>query len=253
MINESKAIAFSDAKRAFENRCYDWWGSELEKEVNASFPNLNTFKSGFGWKMRHFMQQLTHGDQLLLARVIVKRWRSALFGATEKEKELLALFDQFTSEPSSLEVEIGLRKLAGKRAKMTSKSKLRKATVAKFVEAFGSQCFDMKLGAEWDPLFQMKSCGWILSTQLTFGRRQPVLTYRHMIVSETRITHPQNPEITGPAMTLSPGVTWLVNQWEDILEDDLDEVCNGLIRLTGFFFASAPHLLEGLEFDRIVP
>lgn len=110
----------------------------------------------------------------------------------------------------------------------------------------------MKLGEEWDPVFQMKCCGWIVSTQLTFGRRQPVLTYRHMIVSETRIAHPQNPQITGPAMTLHPGVSWLVTQWEDIVEGDLDAVCNALIKHAGYFFGVAPRLLAGLEFDKMV-
>lgn len=254
MANEPKTVPFLHAKREFEIRCYDWWSSEFEKEINACFPNLKCFKSGLGWKMHYFMQQLTHSDRLLLAGAIVRRWRSAdLFGITEKGKELLELFDQFASEPSSMEVEVQARKQAGEKIKMASKGKLRKATVAKFVEAFGSQCFDMKLGEEWDPLFEMKCCGWIVSTQLTFGRRHPVLTYRHMIVSETRIAHPQNPEITGPAMTLSPGVAWLVNQWEDVVEDDLDAVCNGLIRHADFFFKAAPRLLAGLEFDRVVP
>ena len=58
-----------------------------------------------------------------------------------------------------------------------------------------------------------------------------------MIVSETRIVHPQNAQITGPAMTLSPGVVWLVNQWDDIVEEDVDPVCNALVKHAGFFFA----------------
>ena len=254
MIDQPKAVTSWEAKREFESRCYDWWNSEFEEEVNACFPHLKFFKSGLGWKMHHFMQQLTHSDQLLLARAIVKRWRSSdLFGVSEKEKQLLELFDQSTSVPLGIEVEMRARKQAGEKIKMASKGKLREVAVAKFVEAFGSQCFDMKLGEEWDPLFQMKCCGWIVSTQLTFGRRQPVLSYRHMIVSETTIAHPQNPEITGPAITLSLGVAWLVSQWEDIVEDDMDAVCNGLIRHAGLFFKAAPKLLAGLEFDKIVP
>jgi hypothetical protein len=251
-------VTFSKAKREFETRCYYWWISEFEKEVNTSLPNLRLFKSGFGWKLHQFMHQLERSDQLTLARAILKRWHSADLnelgeGITEREKGLLKSFDRFASEPSALEVELQARKQAGEKIKLASKGKLRKAAVSRFVETFGSQCFDMKLGEEWDPLFQMKCCGWIVSSQLTFGRRQPVLAYRHMIVSETRIAHPQNPEITGPAMTLSPGVAWLVNQWEDIVEDHLDSVCNALIKHTGFFFEAAPRLLAGLEFDKIVP
>ncbi|MEW6160054.1 MAG: hypothetical protein AB1813_21705 [Verrucomicrobiota bacterium] len=231
-------MIFSEAKREFEIRCYYWWISEFEKEVNASFPNLRLFKSGFGWKMHHFMRELDRSDQLTLARAILKRWHSADLkelgeGITEKEKGLLESFDRFASEPSSLEVEIQARKRAGEKIELASKRKLRKAAVSKFLEAFGSQCFDVKLGEEWDLLFHMKCCGWILSTQLTFGRRQPVLSYRHMIVSETWIAHPQNPQIIGPAMALSLGVAWLENQWEDIVEDDLDSVCNALVTHAG--------------------
>lgn len=135
--------------------------------------------------------------------------------------------------------------------KFASKRALRKAAVSKFVEAFGSQCFDMKLGEEWDPLFQIRCCGWIVSTQLTFGRSQPVLTYSHRIVSETRIRHPHNPEITGPAMTLSLGFAWIVNQWDDIVNDEVEAVCNALIKHVGFFLEVAPKLLKGLEFEKI--
>jgi hypothetical protein len=115
------------------------------------------------------------------------------------------------------------------------------------------QLFDMNLGEEWDPLFHMKCCGWVVLTQLYFGRSQPLIDCRHMIVSETRIAHPQDPEITGPAMTLSPGVGWLENQWDDIVEDDVDPVCNALVKHAGFCFEAAPRLLAGLEFEKIVP
>jgi hypothetical protein len=203
------------------------------------------------------MQKLESSDQLALANAMVKRNPTYLKASgktmTTEERVLWDSFEQFFREPSSLQVEIQARRQAGEKIKMASKGKLRKAAVSKFVETFGSQCCDMKLGEEWDPLFQMKCCGWIVSTQLTFGRRQPVLAYRHMIVSETRISHPQNPEITGPAMALSPGAAWLVNQWEDIAEDDMDSVCNALIKHNGFFFEAAPRLLAGLEFDKIVP
>ena len=142
MLDETKTVTFSEAKREFEVRCYYWWVSEFEKEVNASFPNLSLFKSGFGWKIHRFMQQLDRSDQLTLARAILKRWHSADLnelgeGISEKEKRLLESFDQFASEPSGIEVEIQSRKQAGEKIRLVSKGKLRKAAVSKFVEAFG--------------------------------------------------------------------------------------------------------------------
>jgi hypothetical protein len=250
-------MTISEAKREFEIRVCYWLHGELKNEINNSFPNLRLFRSGYGWILHHFMQTLDRSDQLTLANAMVKRNPTYLEASGETmsadEKALWDLFERFLIEPSSIEVEIQARKRAGEKIKLASKRKLRKAAVEKFVAAFGSQCFDMKLGEEWDPQFHMKCCGWVISSQFYFGRRQPLVTYRHMIVSETRIAHPKNPQITGPAMTLSPGVAWLVNQWEDIVEDHLDSVCNALIKHTGFFFEAAPRLLAGLEFDKIVP
>jgi hypothetical protein len=201
------------------------------------------------------MQKLEPRDQLTLANAMVKRNPTYLEASgettTAEEKELLDSLDRFAIKPSSLEVEIRARKEAGEKIKLASKRKLREAAVSKFVDAFGSQCIDMKLGEEWDPLFDLKCSGWIISTQLYFGRRQPLIHYRHMIVSETRIAHPQNPQITGPAMMLSPGDAWLVNQWEDIVEEEVDAACNALIKQVGWFLEAAPKLLKGLEFEKI--
>lgn len=256
MNTPSKAVTISEARREFEIRCCYWFRAELENEINNAFPNLGLFKSGYGWKLHHFMRRLELGDQQTLANAMVKRNPTYLDLSgetmTAEEKALWDSFAHFINKPSSLEVEIRARKEVGERIKVASKGKLRKAAVAKFIEAFGPQCVDMKLGKEWDPLFQMKCCGWIVSTQLAFGRHEPVLSYRHMIVSETRITHPQNPEITGPAMTLHSGVSWLVNQWENVLDDDVGEVCSALIKQVGIFCDAAPKLLKGLEFPRIV-
>src|SRR6186713_1112279 len=172
---------------------------------------------------------------------------------TPEEQVLLDSYYQYMVGPSSLEAEIELRRLAGEKIKLASKRQLRKAAVAKYLEAFGSQCVDMKLGEEWDPLFDMKCCGWIISTQLYFGRQKPIVSYRHRIISEARITHPENPEITGPAMTLSRSVAWLVNQWEDVFPEEVDAVCSELVKQSGWFFEVAPRLLSGLECDKLVP
>lgn len=248
-------MTLEEAKREFQIRSYYWYVSEFEKEIRESFPKLRLFKSGYGWQMHIFMQKLEPRDQLILAHARCKRGSVYLEASGEKmtseETELLDRFEQFVREPTWMETEIRLRKDAGEKIKLIAKSKLRKAAVAKFVEAFGSQCFDMKLGAERDPQFHMKICGWIVFTQLAFGRSQAVLTYRHSVVSETRIAHPQNPQITGPAMTLSPGFAWLVNQWEDILEEDVDATCNALVKHADCFFSAAPQLLAGLQFDKV--
>ena len=72
-----------------------------------------------------------------------------------------------------------------------------------------------------------------------------------MIVSETKMAHPNVPQMIVPAKRLSLGVGWLVNEWNDIVEDDVDMVCNSLITVAGLFFSAAPKLLKGLEPDKI--
>lgn len=260
LMAQSKSIQtlkFSEAKREFVIRVCYWLHSELDNEINNAFPNLRLFRSGLGWKMHHFMHRLEKSDQLTMAKAMVKRNPDYLEvsgeAMTAEESELLDSFYRFASHPSNAAADIQSRRLAGEKIKLASKRKLRKVAVAKFIDAFGPRCFDMKLGEEWDPLFHMRCCGWIISTQLYFGRQQPQINYRHMIVSETRIAHPQNPQITGPAMTLHPGVSWLVNQWDDLLEEDVEAACNALIKHAGSFFDVAPRLLAGLEFDKTVP
>src|SRR5262249_10091735 len=126
MINLPKVVTFEEAKREFEIRCYYWLGSEFEREVNASFPNLRLFRSGLGWKIHQLMQQLEGSDQLILARAILKRWYSADLGklgerVSEEERILLDAFDPFASGPSGIEVEIRTREQAGEKIKMATK------------------------------------------------------------------------------------------------------------------------------------
>jgi hypothetical protein len=247
-------VKLTDAKREFTVRgCY-WLRGELKNEIKSGFLNLRLFKSGYGWQLHRFMQKLKPSDQLTLANAMIKRNATYLEASgevmTSEEKASWDSFEQFLRVYSGQS-----RRQAGEKIKFASKRTLRKAAVSKFVEAFGLQCFDMKLGEEWDPLFQMKCCGWIISTQLYFGRQQPVVNYRHMIVSETRIAHPDNSQITGPAMELTcGGFEWLQpfgNHWEDVMKEDIEGTCNALIKHAGFFLAVAPMLLKGLEFEKI--
>ena len=243
-------VKLTDAKREFTVRSCYWLRSEMEKEIKSGFPNLRLFKSGYGWQLHHFMQKLPPSNRLTLANAMVKRNSTYLEASgevmTAEEKESWDAFDQF------LWVYAGQsRRQAGEKGKFASKRTLRKAAVSKFVKAFGPQCFDMKLGEEWDPLFQMRCCGWVITTQLYFGRQQPVVEYRHMIVSESRIAHAENPEITGPAMMLDPDGAWIVNRWVEVMNDEVEAVCSALIKHVGFFLEVAPKLLKGLEFEKI--
>jgi hypothetical protein len=251
-------MKFSEAKKEFEKRFYSWSISEFDKEIGSSFPNLGLFKTGFKWQIHQFMQRLEPDDQSAFGHAMVKRWNSETTKAlgeslTDRESSLLEQFDdEFRFQPSRLESELDARRRAGEKIKFASKGKLRKAMVAKFVEAFGSQCVKMQIGPEWDPLFYMRRSGWLVVTQLWFGRQQGLISHRHSIESETRIQHPQNPEITGPTMELVPGIVWPCSgQWEYLLDSEIEPAVNAAIIHCGYFFDAVPKLLKGLEFDKI--
>lgn len=248
-------MTVSDAKREFALRdCY-WWHAEMTREIENSFPHLRSFKSGYGWQLHQFMCRLDRRQQFSLANAMIKR-NSTYVEATGESmsSEESALWDSFAAflwEPPSRQSEIQTRRRLGEKVKLATKAKLRKASVAKFIDAFGSRCFDMKLDPQWDPLFHMRCSGWVISTQLTYGRSTPELNYRQIVESEARLPHPGNPEITGPAVTLSPGGSWLVNRWQDILDDEIEEVCRALVKQAGYYLDALPKLLKGLEFCKL--
>jgi hypothetical protein len=256
-------MTFEKAKQEFQIRYYLWSISEFEREINELFPNLRLFKTGSIWKLHQFMQQLDRNKQLVLAHSLLKRFHPDAVktlgeNCSEEENCLRDELDAFRRKSFGLEVEIPTRRRAGEKIKFVSKGKLRKIMVAKFREAYGSQCVKMEIGPEWDPLFDMKCCGWIISTQLFFGRHESLISYNHSIVSETRIHHPQNPEITASAMKLKQLISfssWLgicsQTQWEYLMEVDVEPACDAAIKFCGHFFEVAPKLLKGLEFEKI--
>jgi hypothetical protein len=256
-------MKFVEAKQEFQIRYYLWATSEFEGEINASFPNLRLFKAGPVWKLYQFMLRIDRDKQLVLAHSLLKRFHPdavKTLGETDSSEEssLRDELDDFRRNVFGLEAEISTKRAAGEKIKFVSKSKLRKIMVSKFREAYGSQCVKMENGEEWDPLFDMKCCGWIISTQLWFGRHESLISYNHSIVSETRIHHPQNPEITAPAMKLEQLISfsgWLgicsQTQWQYLMPDDVEPACDAAIKFCGHFFEIAPKLLKGLEFDKI--
>jgi hypothetical protein len=116
----------------------------------------------------------------------------------------------------------------------------------------------MEIGEEWDSLFFIKSCGWVISTQLYFGRRESVIQYRHSVESETRIHHAADPRFSVAALKLEQCISfaaWLgicsQTQWQYLTADDVEPASDAVIRLCGHFFEVAPKLLKGLELDKL--
>lgn len=86
-------MTLPEAQLEFKIRYYLWAGSEWEKEISESFPNIRRFKSGTFWKTYQFMHRLSPADQLTTARGLLKRFHpdavKALGETTSPEEEFL--------------------------------------------------------------------------------------------------------------------------------------------------------------------
>jgi hypothetical protein len=243
-----------EGQREFWIRNYYWLSAEFEKEIDASFPIFRLCKSGNEWNIYQFMQKLEAAECKTLARGILKRFFSQYTGTageviTDEEHAILRRFDEFSAQSLWLAPEIQERKEAEEKIKFASKRALRNAMVDKFTKVFGQGCVRAET-AGLDPQFDMRCSGWIISTQLTFGRQESVIRCSHRIVSEAKVVHPTIPEIFLPATTFAAHVRWLVYEWGRLLPDDVEEASNAAIAVCGFFFDVAPKLLKGLEFER---
>ena len=248
------------AKQEFQIRYYHWASSEFVNEIGESFPILRTFKKGPVWEAHQFMRQITKDEQLTLAQGLLRRAypdaaKVVGDGISNEAKLLLGRFDKFRSQ------FFGQRRndLSETKVKYVGKSKLRKVTEMAFTNAYGSQCIKIHTEKDWDPWFEMKCAGWIVTTRFTFGRSESMISYHHSIQSEAKVPNPEfPPEFWMPAMKLGQWLSlasWLgisgQTEWGSLLDVEVDQVRDAIIMCCEHFFEAVPRLLSGLDFDRI--
>jgi hypothetical protein len=216
--------------------------------------------------LHQFVRQLEKNQQTAEARTLFKTFRPSaiqIVGEShpDDDESLWSRLDAvFQSVPSTFEEELATRKKNGEKINFVSKRKLQKAVTVAFKSAFGGQCVNFWSNDKIDPssMFDMECCGWIISTQFWFGRRESLINYTHLITSPTRVAHPDNPEITAPTMLLANcisfggwmGITSQI-QWQYLTDGDVEPACDAVMKLCGHFFEVAPKLLKGLEFEKI--
>jgi len=253
-------MLFSEAQKQYQIRHYLWSISEFEREIALSFPNLRLFNAGYAREVHQFMQQLEKKEQLTLAHGLLKeRYSDAAKAVGEavsaQEQLLLNKCRVFSSNLGmKLDDDIAARRRTGEKIAFASKRKLQNAVTAKFKEKFGGQIIGERSYGEsesWS-VFEMKFCGWILSTHFEFGRHESLIEYSHTIESETRKPLPRRPDIMVPAMLLEQRMSWLCfHQLKHILNSEIDPACDAVMKFCGYFFDVAPKLLKGLEFEKI--
>lgn len=255
-------MTFSEAKREFDIRYYLWATSEFEKEIEEAFPTLRLFKAGGAWKTHQFMLNLPKKDQLILARSLLKSSHpnavKTLGETCSLEEEALrsrrgAAFSNIVSFGD----EIRTRKKAGEPIKLASKRKLRKAIMAQFTAAFGSECIDLARADEDDEVlrFKMKRAGWFVITSFYFGRRRPILDYMHRIASEEPLIYRPRigPMVMGACMSFNAWLGVSRTEWHYLTEEEIEPTCAVAVKLCARFFDVLPKLLKGLECDTVVP
>jgi hypothetical protein len=115
---------------------------------------------------------------------------------------------------------------------------------------------------EGDPslAFEMKCCGWILTTHFWFGRSASLINYSHSIASEKDFEQQgSNGKYMAPLVRAS-GISlsaWLgiasQIEWEYLMDEDVDPACDSVIKQCRHFVEVLPKLLKGFEFEKITP
>ena len=253
-------MKLSDAQREFNIRYYHWASSQFEREIGESFPILRMFKYGPIWEAHQFMQQIDKSEQLILAKSVVRRSypnTANILGErlSDGENSLLNRFDNFRSRFHG-QVRVDS---SGQIIKYVSKNKLRKAIEIAFIKAYGDRCVKiLTTDKGWEPFFEMKFAGWIVTTSFSFDRRQSMISYQHSIVSEAKVAIQEYPpECWPPAQrlwrSLLLGVLGIIGQtqWVSVRNGDVDQACDAFTKCSGHFFDAVPQLLKGLEFKSI--
>jgi hypothetical protein len=215
-------MEFSKVQQEFQIRYYLWAISEWEKEINESFPNLRSFKSGSAWKTYQFMRLLEKSEQLLLAHGLLKRFHA---------DAVKSLGESCSSEEENL----------------------RRARDG-FFDIRQKYQFVQQLQKEG----QFDVAGFWIQQLRGEAANVPGVAFFNDDTSPTKIHHERHPEITAPALRMAICISfssWLgitsQIQWEHIFNEDVEAACDAVIKHCRHFFEVAPKLLKGLEFENI--
>jgi hypothetical protein len=248
----SDRMKFTSAQREFQIRYYRWATRVAMKEVEDSFPSFGLFNGGLSWEIYQFIRRLGKNDQVIFMSGMVKSTHPLASSAlgellNSEERILVARFKSFSPErPASFIVE-----MRSKKSRAISKRHLQKILTATFNRFFKGQ-FVMEEFVDGDlrSHFTTRVSGWNIDSHFWFGRRESLLSYRHNIYGDSLIVHPDDPNITAPAMVLARGLHWIWTypvQWEHISKQDAEPSCHQACEFTRQMLQALPILLDGLN------
>lgn len=255
---ERIAIVLGQLKRGHREATAAW-GDELSGTEESLCNKLDAFElmQGQYRLFRRLSAERKIAEANMVFEIVCADAARVLFETNSLDAKYLSnrLDKFFSSIPQSFEEQVASKKQAGEKIRFVSKMKLQKTLTGMFKESFVGAYFgfisDDSKSDPWTS-FDMKCCGWVLTTQFTFGRKQSQLSHRHIIQSKTRVQHPLNPTITGPAVTLGNAVVWPCGwHWECSMNGEMELACSETLKYCRYFYDAAPKLLKGLEFQNV--
>jgi hypothetical protein len=174
------------------------------------------------------------------------------------------LEDLYRAMPATYEEGVAARKKAGETVRFVGKRKVQKIVMERFEKAFGPKCVDSSYQDVGDPYssYEIRGCGgWNFSTFFWFGRGSSLIQYSNGIFSEQIV---KQRGAKGPyegsfvLASLLSLCAWLgirsQTEWEYLATaEEVELACDAALEQCRQFFAVAPKLLAGLDFENLSP
>jgi hypothetical protein len=228
---------------------------ELGEPLTAEETELHSKSYAF-WRMHELYRWLEYENNVdRLPAIMIRNYEQEARHFFDEgwfrdvRKLRCQLNEKFESIPRAKEGQLRLRVIQREKTQRATKAKIRRTLLRKFKERFGKDCIGLfAAGSDPDLEFEMKCCGWTLRTSFNFEGRLHQFEYSHSIVSDTR-PHPQlSPATLGNAISLGSwlGITGQTD-WDHVLDEEVDRVCDSAMELCQRFFNAGPNLLKNLQ------
>jgi len=228
---------------------------ELGESLTAEETELHSKSYAF-WRMHELYRWLEYENNVdRLPEILIRGYQQEARHFFDEDwfkdvrKLRCQLNEMFESIPPEKEERLRLRVIQGEKPQRATKAKIRRTLLRKFKARFGSECIGLfAAGSDPDLEFEMKCCDWTLRTEFNFEARFRQFEYWHSIVSDTR-AHPQlSPTILPNQISLGSwlGLTSATN-WDHVLDEEVNRVCDSVMELCQRFFNAGPMLLKKLQ------
>ncbi|MBN9689620.1 MAG: hypothetical protein J0M24_05225 [Verrucomicrobia bacterium] len=241
---------FTEYEEGFAVRYYRWAQLEYINLVKSNCADLESFKSGNGWRFRAFMRTLTEKEQLLLGESLLARFHpearrvlnlkpSPESLALDRRREVFrsSTFSEYDEHPEKFS-----------RTLFVSRRDLRNTITTQFKAALGNNSYPIRVNDRSGDLLYETPCGqFFIWTWFDFGSPDRVLSYRHGVFRfSARAELPVNRPIFGSSrfsflswLGISSETTWSYLTHEECVQTGCTVV--GLCRR---FIDAAPELLR---------